>query len=214
MNAPKHFFASDSIIFDLDGTLWDSTDVCLGAWHDAIRELPYVMHPVARAEIEGVMGLHHSLIGDRLFPYLNAVQRSEVMERCYAQEIEAIRRAGGKIYGGVEDVLEALSSRFRLFIVSNCQSGYIEAFHSYHNLERLFSDWECSGDTGLTKAENIRLVIERNTLSKPIYVGDTKGDADAAKECGVPFVFASYGFGSVADADAAIASFDELRRLL
>ena len=40
-----------------------------------------------------------------------------MMERCYAQENDSIRRRGGKLYFGVEDVLDDLSSRFRLFIV-------------------------------------------------------------------------------------------------
>lgn len=95
-------------------------------------------------------------------------------------------------------------------IVSNCQSGYIELFLRKTGLEPYITDTECYGDTGKNKDENIRLVVERNSLKHPVYVGDTQGDCDAAAKAGVPFVFASYGFGQADHADAVIASFDEL----
>ena len=75
------------------------------------------------------------------------------------------------------------------------------------------TDKECYGDTGKNKDENIRLVVERNHLKHPVYVGDTQGDCDAAASAGVPFVFASYGFGQADHADAVIHSFDELLEL-
>ena len=43
-----------------------------------------------------------------------------------------------------------------------------------------------------------------------VYVGDTQGDADAAAKAGIPFIFTEYGFGSVKDAAARIASLPEL----
>ena len=58
-------------------------------------------------------------------------------------------------------------------------------------------DFECIGRTGKPKSENIRLIIERNGLKAPVYVGDTQWDFDAATAAGVPFIFAAYGFGHV-----------------
>ena len=52
--------------------------------------------------------------------------------------------------------------------------------------------------------------MERNGVTKAVYVGDTQGDADAAAKAGVPFIFTEYGFGSVKDAAARIASLPEL----
>ena len=67
-----------------------------------------------------------------------------------------------------------------------------------------------AGRTGLDKGANIRLVMERNGVTKAVYVGDTQGDADAAAKAGVPFIFAEYGFGMVNAAAARIASLPEL----
>ena len=53
-------------------------------------------------------------------------------------------------------------------------------------------------------------------LQAPVYVGDTPGDLTASQGAGVPFIFATYGFGqlSSAEAPARIASLAELPELL
>ncbi len=95
-------------------------------------------------------------------------------------------------------------------VVSNCQHGYIEAFYKYHSLEKYFLDYENPGRTGLSKGENIKLIIKRNDLTSPVYVGDTEGDLDASEFAGVPFVYAKYGFGKVSKYDYVIENFNEL----
>ena len=60
-----------------------------------------------------------------------------------------------------------------------------------------FEDFECAGNTGKPKGENNKLVIERNNLKSPVYVGDTQGDLQSAIDANIPFVFAEYGFGNV-----------------
>ena len=72
------------------------------------------------------------------------------------------------------------------------------------------SDFECFGHTGFSKGKNISLIIERNGIKKPVYLGDTQGDYEACKEAGVPFIFASYGFGKPEGYAASISSFPEL----
>jgi phosphoglycolate phosphatase len=84
-----------------------------------------------------------------------------------------------------------------LFIVSNCQCGYIETFLGYHKLGKYFKDYECAGNTGLSKGGNIKKIIERYDLKASVYVGDTQGDCDAAAAAEIPFIFAGYGFGKV-----------------
>lgn len=40
-------------------------------------------------------------------------------------------------------------------------------------------------------------IVKDHHLSSPVYVGDTLGDFNACQAAGVPFIFASYGFGQV-----------------
>ena len=70
---------------------------------------------------------------------------------------------------------------------------------------------------GLPKADNIALVAERNGLRRPLYIGDTQGDYDAASKAGVPFLHAAYGFGRIDRPVPSVATFgdlpDAIRRL-
>ena len=115
--------------------------------------------------------------------------------------------------GNIKDTLKELSKNHKLFIVSNCQDGYIECFFKAHKLDKYFTDYECPGRTGLSKGENNKLIIERNNLKNPVYVGDTEGDAESAKAAGIPFVFAKYGFGNVKEYQYAINKFEDLSTL-
>ena len=118
---------------------------------------------------------------------------------------------GGQLYGDVRTVMETLKeNNHRLFIVSNCQSGYIQAFLKYHQLGDLFEDYEMSGQTGLSKAENIRLIMERNHVKSAVYVGDTEGDEKAAHSAGIPFIHAAYGFGKAKNPEGRIDSLEEM----
>lgn len=200
----------DSIIFDLDGTLWDSTDTVLKAWVMITEREKDVKKPITREDMQGSMGLQIKQIGERFFPYLDENRRMELMETCCEEERELLLKEGGVLYPNLEKILISLSEKYDLFIVSNCQCGYIESFLEYHKLSRYFKDIECAGNTGLSKGENIKKVIERNNLKEAIYVGDTQGDCDGAKVAGIPFIYAAYGFGKVESYDNKIDSIEEL----
>ncbi|HBG8137819.1 TPA: HAD family hydrolase, partial [Clostridioides difficile] len=123
---------------------------------------------------------------------------------------EYLSENGAKLFDDIENTLKLLSKKYKLFIVSNCQAGYIESFLKAHKLEQYFVDFECPGNTGLHKGENNKLIIERNKLKNPIYIGDTQGDANSAKFAGIPFIYAKYGFGNVDVYDYFIDSFKDL----
>ena len=67
-----------------------------------------------------------------------------------------------------------------------------------------------TADTLLSKAENIKLVMERNGLENPVYIGDTDLDGKSSREAGISFIHAAYGFGTTDDCDASISSVSEL----
>jgi phosphoglycolate phosphatase len=202
----------DSIIFDLDGTLWDSTEVILKAWNKVITN-KNVREPLTLKELQGTMGLLIQDIGAKLLPSLDEDAQAKAMEICCKEEKELLLRKGGILYPNLEDTLKQLSEKYSLFIVSNCQCGYIETFLEYHNMKKYFKDIECAGNTGEVKGKNIKRVIERNNLKSPVYVGDTQGDCDGAKLAEIPFVYASYGFGKVDEYDYIIKEVADLVKL-
>lgn len=201
----------DSIIFDLDGTLWDPTETVVAGWNQVINSYNGAANEVTIADLQGIMGLPVPEVGRRLFPNTDEDTRQRLLDDCCDMECDVLARQGGRLYEQVEEVLQALSAKYKLFIVSNCQAGYIEAFYEYHGLQKYFTDYENPGRTGLFKGENIKLVMDRNHLVSPVYVGDTEGDLKAAMFAGIPFVYASYGFGLVSSHDYVI---DRLDRIL
>ncbi|WP_238652845.1 HAD family hydrolase [Paenibacillus piscarius] len=203
----------DSIIFDLDGTLWDPTETVVGGWNQVINSYNGAAKEITIQDLQGIMGLPVPEVGRRLFPDTDEDTRQRIMDDCCEMECQVLAKQGGRLYDRVEEVLRTLSAKYKLFIVSNCQSGYIEAFYEYHQLQKYFTDYEHPGSTGLSKGENIRLVMDRNSLAAPVYVGDTQGDRKAAEFAGIPFVYAKYGFGEVSRYDYVIDRLDGLAEL-
>src|SRR5439155_13937295 len=173
-------------IFDLDGTLWDSTAACATGWNKALTQIGHDRE-VTRKDIESIMGLPHSKIFEKIFPGTSDAEREKLAVECYRGELEAIRKAKVGLYPGVEEGLKKLVEKFPLFIVSNCMPDYIDMFFDITSMQPLFKDALCHGHTGKTKAENIRLIVTRHKLESPAYVGDTAGDQSAAGKAGVPY---------------------------
>lgn len=183
------------ILFDLDGTLWDSSENVVKSWNEVLAR--YDLRRITRTDMQSYMGKTLEKIGELMLPELDVSERSCIMKECCDNENNFLGRHGGTLFPDLENVLAELSQKYELFIVSNCQSGYIETFLQYHKLERYFTDYECPGGTGREKGENIRIVIDRNNLEKAVYIGDTQGDYESAVFAGIPFIHAAYGFGNV-----------------
>lgn len=201
---------TDSILFDLDGTLWNSSSVVLKSWNAVLSQSNLNRKSVTAEEMDGTFGLQLPEIGEMLFASDDREERMKVMQECCNYEVNVILKEGGVLYPGLEETLKALSEKVPLFIISNCQNGYIEAFLKYHRLGQYFKDCECAERTGKTKGENINLVAKRNGLKNPVYVGDTLADWESAHFAGIPFIFASYGFGNVTTFDASVNKIEDL----
>lgn len=187
----------DGILFDLDGTLWNATEAIAISWQIALKDAPDIPRAPTVKELEGVMGMTGEQLMATLFPYITPQRGAELFERCCQVENEYLLQHGGQLYEGIEDLLRAIGGQAVTAIVSNCNTEYAPCFLKAHHTEGYFTDWECSGRTGLPKGENIRLVVERNHLQAPVYVGDTRLDYEAAQQAGVPFIHAAYGFGTI-----------------
>lgn len=198
------------ILFDLDGTLWDSAQAVVDSWNVVIDKMPDFHKRITVEDMESLMG---KTMDDIAYTYFDTVSRERalsILQACMDYENEYLEQVGGILYPQLREVLEQLSEDYFLAIVSNCQSGYIEAFLKYHGLEKYFDDFECFGNTKQEKDANIRLVAERNHLEKAIYVGDVLGDYLSATKAGFTFVHAAYGFGEVPQAEYRIQSLPEL----
>lgn len=200
----------DGLIFDVDGTLWDSTDTVTESWNQAIRECSDLDLIIDKEFLKGLFGKTMEQIYNALFPELLKEERDRIGDLCFEYENRLLEEKPGVLYTGVTETLKALSQKTNLYIVSNCQCGYIEVLLKTCHLREYFKDTLCYGQTKTSKGETIRTLMKKNNLKDVIYIGDTQGDADACKEAEIPFIFATYGFGNVPDAEKKIDSIAEL----
>lgn len=203
----------DSIIFDVDGTLWDSTALCAEAWTNTARKLVDPEMTITPARLQSLFGRLLPDIGAAIFTGYPQARQLELIEACCEEEHRVLLEQCAPLYPRLEETLSALSQKYRLFIVSNCQAGYIEVFLQSSGLGDYFEGHLCPGDTGEAKAYNISKIIKDYHLQSPVYVGDTLGDFEATKKAGIPFIFASYGFGSVPEPDYIIKEPFDLCRI-
>lgn len=199
-----------AIIFDLDGTLWDSTGCACDIWNRVLEKHNDISFRMTKEKAELLMGKTMEDIGKILFPELHAEARNAIIDEFGTEEVKYLMENGAILYEGLEEILKLLSRNYKLYIVSNCQDGYVQAFLHAHKLERYFLDIEMSGRTGLDKGNNIKIIMKRNNIKSAVYIGDTEGDEKAARFVGIPFIYAKYGFGKTISPDAIITDINEL----
>lgn len=203
----------EAIIFDVDGTLWDSTQEVAVAWNDALEKETKVKRRVTQEELKKEFGKPLEEIMADLFVELTKEEQMDLSKVLFRHQNKWMETAPCKVYEGVPEVLRQLAQAYKICIVSNCQEGYIEAFLKNTGLHDVVTDHTCPGDTGKLKAENIRIIMERNHIREAVYVGDTQGDADACQKAGVPMIYAAYGFGEAEGEYPTIHKFRELLQM-
>lgn len=207
----------DGIILDVDGTLWDSTNLVASAWNRALFDAGRPDCRVDSDLLKSLFGMTMKDIMKVILPDEDDDKRDKVSALCFRYENEMLSGDDYDIaYPGVTETIKKMSGQIPFFIVSNCQEGYIEELIRRYSLKDYIRDFEDYGRTGLGKADNIKLIVSRNSLKCPVYAGDTAMDQKACRAAGIPFIFASYGFGTVKEdeCDMVIDRFSELNGLL
>ena len=204
----------ESLIFDIDGTLWDSRALVAEGYNIQLRREGMTDRFVTAETLRPLFGKVMTEIADALFGDLAPADRHSLMERCMATENQYLHENECPIgYPKVKETLLALSKTHRLFIVSNSQQGYPELCISKLGLTGCITGHLCFGDTGTSKGKTIRTLMEKYNITSCAYIGDTQGDYEATVEAGVPFLWASYGFGTPAGYAGKIDSFTDLLKL-
>ena len=200
-----------SLIFDIDGTLWDSRAIVAKGYNDYLREIGRPDLQVDAEYLKTLFGKTMTEIADIMLDSIPVPERYAVMQGCMDREDEFLHEDPCDIaFPGVRETLEQLKGEYRLFIVSNAQCGYPELMMDKLGIRHHFEGWMCFGDTGLPKGDTIRILMERHGIEDAIYIGDTQGDLEACREAGIPFIFCAYGLGSAESWDARIEKISDL----
>lgn len=197
----------DSVIFDMDGTLWDAVDTYRDIWNTAYRAMG-VDASVTRRQLLECMGMTLDRIAAKLNP--PGIDTQRFYDEIRKADDLLMPRQGGILYPGVKEMLPPLASQFRLFMVSNCGDKGLDYFLDFTGLRPYFTDIRSYGATLKLKDANIRDLCREYSLASPVYVGDTDGDCRSAHAAGVPMIHVTYGFGRCDDAEFQASSFAEV----
>ncbi|HBK31364.1 MAG TPA: HAD family hydrolase [Porphyromonadaceae bacterium] len=199
----------DSLIFDMDGTLWDNVDNYVVAWNRALK-IQGLDVQVTREELLGLMGKEAKQILVRLRPDASEEARDALFEEVTVQYHALAATMHPKVYDGVVQGLENLAQKYKLFLLSNCEEGGLLKFMHYTDTSRLFTDYMEHGQNLKPKEFNMKLLKERNRLQTPVYIGDTDTDSRASSVAGLPFIYMTYGFGKT---DRYVLAFDSFAKM-
>jgi len=201
----------DALLFDLDGTLWYACHTIAKGWNETFAHFSLDLKVNAK-DIESVAGHPFSQCVQALFPEKDLSVYPQFVQTLSCYEKKHMDKEGGLLYPGVKENLEKLSKDYKLYIVSNCSTWYLEMFLNFPalNLKKCFVDWDCFGLSSISKSSMITNMIKSHKLKNPVYIGDTRGDELAAKEANVPFIHASYGYGVLPHVTNKISCFEDL----
>ena len=201
----------ESLIFDIDGTLWDSRALVAEGYNIQLKAEGLDHLCIDAETLRPLFGKVMTAIADSIFASIDVPERYALMERCMDTENKYLFENECKIgYPKVKETMEALSKKYRLFIVSNSQCGYPELCIDKLGLGDYIEGHMCFGDTGTSKGQTILTLIRKHNIGSCIYIGDTQGDLEACQEAGIPFIFCGYGLGQAESWDARIESIEEL----
>lgn len=201
----------ESLIFDIDGTLWDSRALVAEGYNIQLRAEGHPELCVTAEDLKPLFGKVMRDIADAILAPIPEDARYALMDRCMQTENEYLQENECRIgYPRVRETIATLSQKHRIFIVSNSQCGYPELCIEKLGLTPYISGHLCYGDTLTNKGQTIRTLMRAHNIESCAYIGDTQGDCDACKDADVPFIFAAYGLGSADSYTAKIHSIDEL----
>lgn len=204
----------DSMIFDMDGTLWDAVSTYCKVWDATFAALGIRREPVRREQLITQMGKTLDDIFDAIAAP-DAPYRKDFFELLPRIEVAIEPVLGGTVYPGVAESLATLRRRgIKLFMVSNCLENGLDNFYTYSGLGAMFTDRRTYGGTGHDKDINLIDLQRAYKLERPVYVGDIQRDCDSTHKAGMEFVWASYGFGTCQNPDFTIRQFDDLLKLI
>ena len=205
----------ESIIFDIDGTLWDSRALVAEGYNIQLRR-EGLHHLQTNADVLlKLFGRTMAEIADGLFPELPPEERYALMDRCIEAEDQFLQEhpCDTLAYPGIRETIAQLAEKHRLFIVSNGQKGYPQLVAKKLGLEAFITGYLSYGDTGTDKGQTILTLMQNHNITDAVYVGDTQGDYESTLTAGIDFIWADYGFGTPERYDAVIHKFEDLLNL-
>lgn len=213
----------DAMIFDLDGTLFQTETLIIPAFHAVFEQLRKEQlfegeTPSVQLMLDG-LGLILDEIWNSIIPDSSAQVRERANELLTHFQLEGLKQGEGELYDGVASTLKTLHERgVRLFVASNGLQPYIEGVITYKQLAPLFTGLYSAGGYGTrSKVDLVRILLDEHDVKSAWMIGDRSTDVEAGKKNNLHVIGCNYaGFGEQQElegSDRIITSFSQLTTL-
>ncbi len=206
-----------TFLFDMDGTLLDSTTAVVDAVAAGLTRA-YVHHQLPPVEPD--LALISRCMGLATHAYFEQAYASdsvpEILQDEFAlsygrytaeEEVAAIDRGETRLYDGVAETLTALKDRgHTLLLFSNAGEIYFDAVVQGHGLKQWFTRTLCverARRDGLAMDKNAMVRVMIDDPANAIVIGDRIHDIDAGRLAGARTIGCLYGFGEASEFDTA-----------
>lgn len=203
------------IIFDFDGTLFDTESVDVEAINRALEAVG--RKPLSKPEILVQIGHPMHRLSKNLLKTTDKKIINKFVKTVIQQELLLIPRSA-KLFPFAHRLLENLQQRgHRMAVCSNGSKAYIKAVVKHMNLGKYF-DVIWYKHKNKTKLASARRVVKKMDARKClVYVGDRQEDMDIANSIGAIAIGVMHGFGSkdeLKDADYKVQNLVQLNEIL
>jgi phosphoglycolate phosphatase len=191
------------LAFDLDGTLFDNTEILIPSLEEAIidftKETEIAYEIPSHEVIKSVIGYPMKEIFKGLMPEIDMIYAPLMIDLFMRELVKRINAGQGNLYEGVPELLKNLKEKgYSMVIASNGTEDYINAVLSHYALDTLFADvlYVVDEITVHTKSDIVSEYKKEFLTEKLIMIGDRESDKTAALNNNIPFVFCAYGHAS------------------
>nr|AAF66545.1 unknown [Parageobacillus thermoglucosidasius] len=207
-----------AIIFDMDGTLFQTETVLVPALHKTfgrLRREGLWQGDTPVEEYLRILGVPIPEVWRQLMPEESEGVRDRAAAWFLDDIIDEIRQGNGRLYPDVHTTLAALADQgIPLFVASNGRQRYLAAIRTAFLLERYFIDFYSLDRFSLmSKSALVKQLLNDYGIEKAVMVGDRRSDIQAAKDNGIWSIGCRFGFANdeeLRGADVIIHQFSEI----
>ncbi|BCU80353.1 MTA/SAH nucleosidase [Polycladomyces abyssicola] len=213
-----------AMIFDLDGTLFQTEKVAVPAFRRTFERLRrsgrYEGSLPTDEEIQSVFGLTHVEIWNRLLPGADEQTKQTADRWMLEEELHCLQQGMGALYPGVGETLHRLAREgWPLFIASNGILPYVKGVLTAFELLPLFSGIYTAGEYQTReKKDLVRILMNEHGVTGGYMVGDRSSDVEAGLANGLTVIGCRYAgfpnFSGESELDGAHVVIDSFPSLL
>jgi phosphoglycolate phosphatase len=213
---------SQSVIFDMDGTLFQTDKILELSLDDTFNHLRSLNKWNEAAPIDiyrSIMGIPLPKVWEALLPDHSKEEREQTDAYFLDRLVENIRSGKGALYPHAEEIFRYLKDNdYSIYIASNGLTEYLQAIVSYYNLDRWVTEtFSIQQIQTLNKGDLVQSIIKKYDIKKAAVIGDRLSDINAAKDNGLIAIGCNFDFAQadeLAQADYVINDLIELKEIL